>query len=582
MSRKVKRLDPLPKCPTGISGLDEITGGGLPLGRPTLVTGFAGCGKTLLAMEFLVRGATEFNEPGVFMAFEEKAEELARNVASLGFDLDALAARKRIYLDYVRVDRNEIEETGEYNLDGLFVRLDHAIDSIGAKRVVLDTVESLFGGLTNESILRAELRRLFGWLKEKGVTAIVTGERGEEGLTRHGLEEYVADCVVLLDHRVTEQVSTRRLRVVKYRGSRHETNEFPFLIGQNGIFLVPITAMGLDYSVSRKRISTGIAGLDAMLGGKGYYRGSSVLVSGTPGTGKTTVAAHFADAAARRGERCLYHAFEESREQIFRNMRSVGLDLERWARKGLLDVRTARPTLVGLEAHLLGMTLVTDAFRPDVVIIDPITNLTAVASSLEVKAMLSRLIDHYKSRGITTLFTTLVARDGAEENSGLGISSLMDTWLLLQDVESNGERNRGLYILKSRGMPHSNQVREFVMTGAGIHLVDVSLTSGTVLMGSARKAQEAEERSSELLRRQENALKERALEQKRKQTEARIAALEAEYAADMEEMAILRRQEEVRERDASRSVAALARHRQRGAPPAGKSAGKGVAPEARR
>ena len=394
----------IPKCPSGIRGLDEITGGGLPRGRPTLVAGSAGCGKTLFAMEFLVRGALEHGEPGVFMAFEENARDLAQNVASLGFDLADLAARKKLLVDYVSIERTEIQETGEYDLEGLFIRLGHAIDSIGAKRVVLDTIESLFAGLSNEAILRSELRRLFRWLKGKGVTAVITAERGENTITRHGLEEYVADCVIMLDHRVTEQVSTRRARVVKYRGSRHETNEFPFLIGDDGIFLVPVTSMGLDYEVSTARISTGIPRLDTMLGGKGYYRGSSILVTGTPGTGKTSIASTFADAACRRGERCLYIAFEEGREQIFRNMRSIGIDLGAWAAKGLLRVHAGRPTVAGLETHILTMHRLSDEFKPKVVVIDPISNLAEVGNQVDVKAMLSRLIDHFKSNGVTTFF----------------------------------------------------------------------------------------------------------------------------------------------------------------------------------
>ncbi|HEY9833381.1 MAG TPA: circadian clock protein KaiC, partial [Stenomitos sp.] len=272
------------KCPTGIQGLDEITAGGLPLGRPTLVCGTAGCGKTLMGMEFLIRGALEYDEPGVFMAFEETAEELTQNVASLGWDLEQLTAEEKIAIDYVHVDPNEIEETGEYNLEALFIRLGYAIDSIQAKRVVLDTIEVLFAGLANASIVRAELRRLFRWLKTKGVTAIITGEKGENSLTRHGLEEYVSDCVIRLEQRIQDEVSTRRLQIVKYRGSAHSSNEYPFLIDQNGISVLPITSVGLDHDISMERISTGIERLDTMLGGKGYFRGSSILITGTAGT----------------------------------------------------------------------------------------------------------------------------------------------------------------------------------------------------------------------------------------------------------------------------------------------------------
>ena len=379
------------KSPTGIKGLDEITNGGLPKGRPTLVCGAAGCGKTLFAMEFLVRGATQYNEPGVFMSFEETAEELTKNVASLGFDLNRLAASKRLLIDYVRVERSEIEETGEYDLDGLFIRLEHAIDSIGAKRVVLDTVESLFAGLPNPLILRAELRRLFRWLKDKGMTAIITGEKGDNTFTRHGLEEYVSDCVIFLDHRVTDQLSTRRMRIVKYRGSTHGTNEYPFLIEEKGISVLPITSIGLNHPVSTQRISTGIPRLDTMLGGKGYFRGSSILLSGTAGTGKTSAAASFIDAACRRGERCIFFAFEESSAQIIRNMRSVGIDLEPWVTKGLLKFHAERPSVYGLETHLLTMHKAINEFKPAVVVVDPITNLISAGNPLDVKSMLTRL-----------------------------------------------------------------------------------------------------------------------------------------------------------------------------------------------
>jgi circadian clock protein KaiC len=485
---KIGSSGSLPKCPSGIRGFDEITGGGLPKGRPTLVAGSAGSGKTLFSMEFLVRGALEHGEPGLFMSFEENARELAQNVASLGFDLADLVARKKLLIDHVRVERREIEETGEYDLEGLFVRLSHAIGSIGAKRLVLDTVESLFGGFENERILRSELKRLFGWLKEKGVTTVITGERGANTITRHGLEEYVADCVILLDHRVTEQLSTRRLRIVKYRGSSHGSNEYPFLIGEDGIFLVPITSIGLDYKVSTERVSSGNSRLDAMFGGKGFYRGSSIYVTGTPGTGKTSIASAFAEAACRRGEKCIYFAFEESKDQIFRNMRSIGIDLSRWDRKGLLHIHATRPTFLGLEAHLLLMHRLAHEIRPKIIVIDPISNLTEVGDRMEVKSMLSRLIDYYKSNKITTLFTSLIAKGVNEEISGMKISSLMDTWIQVKDFESNGEHNRRLVVLKSRGMSHSNQIREFLLTDKGIRLLDVSLSSGVVPMGSLRKA----------------------------------------------------------------------------------------------
>jgi len=482
---------PLAKAPTGISGLDEITNGGLPRGRPTLVCGGAGCGKTLLAMEFLVRGAVEHNEPGVFVSFEETPDELVENARSLGFDLARLRARRRLLLDYVHLERSELTETGEYDLEGLFIRLGHAIDSIRAKRVVLDTIELLFAGLSDRFTVRAELARLFRWLKTKRVTAIVTGERAADQLTRQGLEEFVSDCVILLDQRVLEQSSTRRLRIVKYRGSAHGGNEMPFLIDDHGLSVLPITSLGLDHQATTAHLSTGVPGLDGMFGRKGYYRGNSVLASGTAGTGKSSLAAHFAEAACRRGERCLYFAFEESPSQITRNMRSIGIDLEPWMRRDLLRVHARRPTAVGLEAHLVTMLRLIDDYRPRVVVVDPITNMITVGSENEVKAMLARLIDFMKLRQVTGFFTSLTEGGGAAERTDLGVSSLMDVWMLVGNLEANGERNRAIQIIKARGMPHSNQVREFVMTGRGILLVDISRRAdGSVAIGSARGAQQ--------------------------------------------------------------------------------------------
>ncbi|MDB5298816.1 MAG: circadian clock protein KaiC [Phycisphaerales bacterium] len=532
-ARIVRR--PLPKCLTGISGFDEITLGGLPRGRPTLVCGGAGCGKSLFGIEFLVRGATQFNEPGVLMTFEEPVRDVTQNVTSLGFDLDALVAGKKLALDHVRVERNEIEEAGDYDLEGLFIRLNYAIDSVGAKRVVLDTLESLFSGFANHAILRAELRRLFGWLKTKGVTAIITGERGEAALTRQGLEEYVSDCVISLDHRVIEQVSTRRLRVVKYRGSTHGTNEYPFLIDEDGISVLPVTSAGLAHEASSERIPTGVKDLDAMLGGKGYFRGSSILVSGTAGTGKSTLAAHFADATCRRGERCLYFAFEESPHQILRNMRSVGLELDRHVAGGKLRFHASRPTLYGLETHLATVHKQIADFQPKAVVVDPISNLTTAGSTFEVRAMLLRLIDFLKMRQITALLTNLTAGGTILEGTDVSVSSLVDTWLLLRNLEHNGERNRGIYVLKSRGMAHSNQVREFLITADGVKLVDVYLGPAGMLTGSARVAQAAREAADELKRRQEADRKRRALGNKRQAMEAHVLALRAAYAAEAEE-----------------------------------------------
>ena len=526
----------LPKCPTGIQGLDEITDGGLPRGRPTLVCGGAGCGKTLLAAEFLVRGAVQFGEPGVFMAFEETEAELKANVASLGFDLAGLVRRKKIAIDYVHIERSEVQESGEYDLEGLFVRLNHAIDSIGAKRVVLDTLEALFASLPNEAILRAELRRLFRWLKDKGVTAVITAERGREQLTRHGLEEYVSDCVILLDHRVNDQIATRHLRVVKYRGALHGTNEFPFLIGDEGISVLPITSLGLNHKISSERIATGIPRLDAMLGGKGFFRGSSILLTGTPGTGKTIVAANFAQAAARRGERVLFFSFEESPNQIIRNMHSIGLRLEPLVKSGLLQFHSARPSLYGLEMHLATMFKEIVAFQPHVVVIDPITSLMDAGTASECRAMITRLVDYLKGGQVTTLFTSLTQAGHALQQSEASMSSLMDSWLLLEDFEGNGERNRVLYVLKARGMAHSNQIREFLISNRGIDVVDAYIGPSGVLTGSARAAQTAREKAEALASQQEAARRKRELERKREALERQISGLRSEHEASAEEL----------------------------------------------
>ncbi len=535
------------KSPTGISGLDEITGGGLPKGRPTLICGSAGCGKTLLGMEFLVRGATEFNEPGVFMAFEETVEELTQNVASLGFDLNDLAKHKKIALDFVYIERSEIEETGEYDLEGLFIRLGHAIDSIQAKRIVLDTIESIFSGLPNPLILRSELRRLFRWLKEKGVTAIITGERGDETLTRQGLEEYVSDCVIVLDHRVTAQASTRRLRIVKYRGSMHGTNEYPFLIDESGISILPVSSLGLEHTTSNERISSGIPRLDTMLGDMGYYRGSSVLISGTAGTGKSSFAAHFVDAACRRGERVLYFAFEESANQIMRNMRSIGIDLHPWVQSDLLYIQATRPAFTGLEMHLTMMHKAITVFKPQLVIVDPLNSFVVADNATDVKAMLMRLVDFLKMQQITGLFTSLTAGGDALEQTDVSISSLIDTWILLRDIELGGERNRGLHILKSRGMAHSNQIREFLLTDHGVELRDVYVGPSGVLTGSARLAQEAQEQAAQLMRQQEADRKRLELQRKQAQLEAQIAAMRAEFAEQESDLLQNIEQERVRE-----------------------------------
>lgn len=534
----------LPKAPTGIDGLDEITGGGLPRGRPTLVCGAAGCGKTLLAIEFLVRGAMEFDEPGVFMSFEETSEELAQNVASLGFDLDELERQRKLILDYVHIEPSEIEETGAYDLEGMFIRLGHSIDTIGAKRVVLDTIETLFGGFKDGAVLRAELRRLFRWLKDRGVTAIITGERGEGTLTRHGIEEYVSDCVLLLDHRVAEQLSTRRLRIVKYRGAAHGTNEYPFLIDSDGLSVLPITSMGLEHVASEERISTGIPRLDAMLGGRGPYRGSTLLISGTAGTGKTSLAANVANASCVRGEPCLYLAFEESESQLARNMRSIGLNLDTWSKQGVLRVIATRPTFQGLEAHLTAIHKQVSEFKPRVVILDPLTNFIKAGRQVEAEAMLMRLIDYLKAEQITAVFTSLTHGGSFLEQSEIGISSLIDVWMMLRDIELGGERNRAMYILKARGMAHANQIREFHLTDDGIELKNVYVGPEGVLTGSMRLAQESRERAATVTRKQEVERRRRELERKRSALEAQMAMQRAQFEAESEELALLLRQEE--------------------------------------
>ena len=538
----------LAKCPTGIKGLDEITSGGLPLGRPTLVTGGAGCGKTVMGMEFLVRGILDYNEPAAFIAFEEGTKELVENFKSLGFDLENMVAQNKLILDHIEINRAEIIETGEFDLEGLFIRLGGIVDSIGAKRVVLDTLETLFSGFGNEFIVRAELQRLFAWLKQKGLTAIITAERGKEGsLTRHGIEEYVSDCVIVLDNRMQEQISTRRLRVLKYRGSSHGSNEYPFLIDEDGISVLPVTSLGLNYSISTERVPTGIAGLDAMFEGKGYFKGSSVLVSGTAGTGKSSMASSFVNGLCHKGTKCLFVAMEESYDQIIRNMRSIGMDLNKCVEKGSLQFYTARPTVFGLEMHLAMMHKLIIKYKPEVVIVDPISSFLTGGMGQDIKSMLTRLIDFCKSRLITTLFTDLTsAANISLERTQEGISSLIDTWILLRDVELNGERNRLINVLKSRGMSHSNQVREFRITSSGIELSDVYIGPGIVLTGSARVQQEARDRVESLTREQEIKSKQRELEGNRKSTQAQITALEAQLAALSDQEKVLQSQETAR------------------------------------
>jgi len=541
-----QEVDLLQKAATGIDGFDEITNGGLPKGRPSLVCGSAGCGKTLFALEFLVRGALQFNEPGVFVAFEETQKDLVTNVASLGFRLDELEAQNLLRVDHVHVDRSEIEEVGEYDLEGLFVRLGYLIDQIGATRVVIDTLETIFASFDNTAILRSELRRLFTWLKDKGVTAIITGERGEGQLTRQGLEEYVSDCVILLDHRIINQVSTRRLRIVKYRGSTHGTNEYPFLIDKDGFSVLPVTALGLKHSAQQDRVSSGVSGIDAMLGGKGYYRGSSVLISGTSGTGKSSLAACFAKSTCERGERCLYFAFEESEPQVVRNMRSIGLDLQPYIDQGLLRILATRPTLYGLEMHLATMQRTIKREQPSAVIIDPISNLDPIGSQFDISAMLTRLVDFLKANGTTGLFVNLNSADGNLEKTESGLSSTMDTWILVKFIEASGERNRGLYVLKSRGMAHSNQVQEFVITDHGLSLRDAYLGTDGVLTGSARLVQEAKEKADRNRLEWETQRKFSAFDRKRKVLQAQLLAIQAEIEDDELTMEAERRNEQER------------------------------------
>jgi circadian clock protein KaiC len=549
----------LAKCPTGIAGLDEITNGGIPRGRPTLICGSAGCGKTLFGIEFLVNGANA-GEPGVFVAFEERPEELAQNVTSLGFDLQKLQKQKKLFVEYIHVDRSEIDETGEYDLEGLFFRLGDAIDTVGAKRIVLDTLETLFSGFNNEAILRAELRRLFRWLKDRGMTAVITAERGDGALTRQGLEEYVSDCVVVLDHRLNDQVATRRLRVVKYRGTRHGTNEYPFLIDKDGIDVLPITSIGLSHDASSERISTGIADLDVMLAG-GIYRGSTVLISGTAGAGKSSVSAHIAKAACERGERCVLFAYEESPQQITRNMRTIGIDLAPYLRKGLLHCIAERPTTFGLEMHLATIHKAIRDFSPSILIVDPITNFFGIADPKEVKAMLMRLVDFLKAQQITAVMTSLTGGGQALEATEAGVSSLIDTWLLLRDMEANGERNRAMYVLKSRGTAHSNQLREFVVTSNGVKLIEPYLGPEGVLTGSSRVAQAAKESAALIQRREETERKRRAIERRMQSLDTEITALRLQMSAESDELERLAGEESLRQQQisAERTTMAISR-----------------------
>lgn len=495
--------------------------------------GAAGCGKTLFSIQYLVRGALDDGEPGVFVAFEETEEDITKNVASLGFDLRDLEKRKLLAIDHIRVERSEIEENGEYDLEGLFIRLSAALESVGAKRLVIDTLETVFGGLSSYGIIRSELRRLFAWLKERGITTILTAERGEGTLTRHGLEEYVSDCVVLLDHRVRDQISTRRLRVVKYRGSTHGSNEYPFLIDDHGLTVVPITTADLQHQVSNERVDTGIEGLNEMLQGPGYYRGSTILVTGTAGCGKSSLSAHFIAAACARGERSIYVSYEESEQQIIRNMKSIGLELEKHVKQGILRIIAHRPTSFGLEGHLAVLHKLVSEYSPANIVIDPISTMSSGTEAYDAHLMLVRMIDFFKNRGITVMLTNLTSGGGALEATDVQVSSLVDTWIMVRADENNGERTRALYVLKSRGMSHSQQLREFRITGHGIVLIEPYVGSAGVLTGTARMIQESAERRKARERGEEMARARRLIDTKREVLARRIATLEAEFGADL-------------------------------------------------
>lgn len=554
-------VSPLEKCPTGITGFDEITGGGLPRGRPTLLAGHAGTGKTLFALEFILHGIERYREPGVFVSFEESPAEIATNVASIGFDLDLHQREKRLRVLHIDLSGDEVVEAGDYDLDGLFLRLGAAIDATGAQRIALDGVENLFAAFEDLRILRAEFRRLMVWLKARNITAVVTTERGVSTITRHGLEEYIADCVVTLDHRVDDQIATRRLRVVKYRGSAHGSDECPFVLDHKGFVVMPLTSAGLDYAVSTEQMSTGIGSLDSMLAG-GVYRGSSVLVSGSSGTGKSSIAAHFANAACSRGERCLYVALEESPAQIERNMRSIGFDLKQWVDAGLLRFHAARPSARGLESHLVTLSGLVEEFAPEVVVIDPITSLNSGQEVERVKAMLIRAVDLFKSHGITSLFTALTLGGEAPESTSVAVSSLVDVWWLLRNLENTGERTRAMYVCKARGTAHSNQVREFLLTNEGVRLVDVMLDAdGEILTGSGRLMREKQQASEDAASRADANQRRATLERRRRSLDAKIAALRAEYEEEIDALnAELEQGDELSSLKSS-SLSALARLR---------------------
>jgi circadian clock protein KaiC len=526
----------IPKSATGIDGFDDVTLGGLPTGRPTLVCGSAGCGKTLFASTFLVHGARDLGEPGVFVSFEERPSDIVSNVASLGFEMGELINANKIHIEHISIDPSELAEIGDYDLEALFIRLELAIDQVGAKRVVLDTIESLFSAFSNPAILRAEIRRLFDWLKDRGLTTVITAERGDGTFTRQGLEEYVSDCVLLLDHRVNNQISTRRLRIVKYRGTAHGTNEYPFLIDEDGFSVLPVSSLGLNHKVYNERISTGVPDLDAMLSGGGFHRGSSILVSGVAGSGKSSLAASFVEAACKRGESAVYFSFEESAAQSVRNMRSLGIDLQPHLDSGALHHFAARPTFYGLEMHLAIMLREIARLKPNLVVLDPISAFDRSGDLSEIQAMLLRMVDYLKAHGTTGVFTHLTHAKSDETDTDVGLSSLMDGWILLLNREINGEFNREMYLLKARGMQHSNQVREFIMSANGIVLKAPYIGEGGALTGSARRAQEAKMRRQDLQRSGEVERLKQQIAHRRKKLAAQIEALQAELAAEEVEL----------------------------------------------
>jgi len=551
----------LAKCPTGIAGFDQLSQGGLPRGRPTLLAGQAGAGKTLFAMGFVLNGIAQYREPGVFVSFEETPGDLAVNIASLGFDLPQLEHDNRLRILHLRLDPHQLIESGEFDLEGVFLRLGAAIDAIGARRIALDAVENLFSAFADLRILRGEFRRLMNWLKEKGITALVTTERGKDSISRHGLEEYIADCVVTLDNRVEDQIATRRLRIVKYRGSAHDSDECPFILNRDGFSVMPITSAGLDYPVFPERVSTGIPSLDAMLVG-GVFKGSSILVTGTAGTGKSSIAAHMVDAACRRAERCLYVALEESPDQIGRNMASIGFDLAQWRRAGLLRFHASRPTCSGLETHLATVLALVDEFQPQLVVIDPVSAFSMSTNEEAVKLMLIRMVDLFKSRGITSLFNALTMGNSVAESTAIGISSLMDVWFLLRNLEFAGERTRGLYVCKARGMAHSNQIREFLLTDTGVRLVDVLLDNdGQLLTGSARQFHQRQKEGEAEARKAGEARRRAVLESRRQVVDAKIAAMRAEFDEELRVLEGDLDQEDTDRRSAEQSAAAMAARR---------------------